>query len=80
VALLLQTEEFLRSKNKRKSERGDYDFSDRTDRERTQSLFRHLTEIRAQANTRKRQKKGPTRKIRQRSDLIFVEEGCRREN
>src|SRR5580692_8230216 len=69
-----KAEEFFGSNHQTKRKYRNHDFADRAYREGPQALFAHITKICSQTNSCESQKKGPTRKIRERSDLLFVEE------
>jgi len=70
-------ENALRSEDQAQRENGNYDFADRTDSEGTKALFGKFAEIGAQSDSCKREQKRPAGKIRERSDLLLVEDGKR---
>lgn len=61
-----------------KGQAGNSDLPDGADQERTQPLLPHVGNVGPQSDSRKRQQKGPTGKIRQTSDLRGGKDFCRR--
>src|SRR6476646_2402636 len=69
-----EPEELFDSHHQTQCKCGDHDFADGSHGERAQTLFAHVAEVRAKADACEGKKESPTRKIGERTDLVFVEE------